>query len=192
MFRPEIYNINDFDTDIMDVEFVAIKVGDVNGSVVPSGFAGGLDERSNDGLLELVAEDRSFSSGETISVSVSGTQLSDLKGYQFTLNFDPAALEFQYIESTGLDNMSDDNFGLTAVERGFITTSWNTSANDIVQEEAILFTVVFKAKNNSSLHESLFINSSVTKAEAYLEDGSLLDVSLNFSTINGTAEASEF
>ena len=191
-FFPEIYNINDFDTDIMDVEFVAIKVGDVNGSVVPSGFAGGLDERSNDGLLELVAEDRSFSSGETISVSVSGTQLSDLKGYQFTLNFDPAALEFQYIESTGLDNMSDDNFGLTAVERGFITTSWNTSANDIVQEEAILFTVVFKAKNNSSLHESLFINSSVTKAEAYLEDGSLLDVSLNFSTINGTAEASEF
>jgi hypothetical protein len=191
-YFPEIYNINDFEADLMDVEFIAIKVGDVNGSVIPTNF-GGLDERSNDGNLELMVEDVAFEAGETITVPFSAS-LEDLEGYQFTLNFDSEALEFQYIESTDLEDMTEANFGLTAVERGFITTSWNTKDNQNSQEEAILFTIVFTSKRASSLHEALFINSIMTKAEAYLEDGSLLDVSLNVSTINGTVsgENSEF
>ena len=188
-YFPEIYNINDLEGDIMDIEFIAIKVGDVNETAITSGFSGSdIDERSDDGVLELSIEDRSFKAGETISIPFTSTELEALLGYQFTLNFDTDNLEFQYVESTGLENMSENNFGLVYAERGLITTSWNVPSTPITQEEAIPFTLVFKTKNNSSLRESIFINSSITKAEAYLEDGSLLDINLGFSSIEETSD----
>jgi len=49
--------------------------------------------------------------------------------------------------------------------------------------------VTFTANNDIAISEALTVNSSITAAEAYTKDGSLLDVNLEFIGENGEAVA---
>ena len=58
-YFPEIYNINDFDLDMMEADFIAIKVGDVNGTAVPNNLLG-LEDRNLQGDLRLMVDNLEF------------------------------------------------------------------------------------------------------------------------------------
>ncbi|WP_282780595.1 T9SS type A sorting domain-containing protein, partial [Phaeodactylibacter xiamenensis] len=80
---------------------------------------------------------------------------------------------------------TEDNFGLSYLGEGMITTSWNGEASD-----AELFTLVLRANSDVMLSEVLGVSSAVTKAEAYGKDGSFQDVAIEFST--GTVAGAGF
>lgn len=169
---PEVANYNDFATSMTSANFVAIKTGDVNGSAAVN-LLGSTDERSN-GSLVLFAQDQSFVKGDEVKVDITASQL-EMLGFQFTLNFETAALDL-------VDLMpgvaGEENFGFSYLDKGAITASWNG-----VADENTMFSLVFKAKEPGKLSQFLSINSSLTKAEAYRPDGELLDVQLSFNEI---------
>ena len=80
----EEYNITSLDNDML-VDFIGIKMGDVNGTVVTNSFAGNdLDERS--GKVELQYE--IANNGFTSSVAIYGSDENTVTGAQMVIELD--------------------------------------------------------------------------------------------------------
>jgi len=170
---PEVINYNNLDQAMNNANFVAVKVGDINGSAVANSSASNVDERTY-GTLVFSAEDREVKAGNNYTVDFTANDFNAL-GYQFTMNF--SGLELVDV----VDGVaSAENFGLEMAEAGVITTSWNT---DVAKELAneVLFSVVFTATVDAQLSELMTVNSDYTKAEAYGANGELMDVNFEFT-----------
>ena len=153
-----------------EVNYVGVKIGDVNGSAKPNEWIGG-EERSN-GTLVFDAEDIQLTSGETKTIEFKASELANISGYQFTMNFDKEALEV--MEMGGAD-MTANNFGLLMKE-GAVTTSFDGKVTS-----EVVFTMTVKAKKNVQLREALSVGSRYTAAEAYTMSGEKLDVAMSFN-----------
>jgi len=166
---PEVININDIPASVLDADFTAVKIGDVNSS---ANLLGGAEGRSSNPFI-LTADNQRLAAGTDVSVEVSTSDFEVL-GYQFTLNFDRDALDFQEMIS-GV--AKEENFGFALLGEGAITTSWNGGASS----EKALFTLVFHAKKAGILSDNLSLNSRFTPAEAYNLDGASMEVELTFN-----------
>jgi hypothetical protein len=159
-------------------DFVGVKIGDLSGDI---------NARSSS-QLEMVVADEAYVAGNEYVVDFRASDFVDMVGYQFTLNFDNSALEFAGIEMGELTNLSDANFGLTYVDRGMITTSWDSAEGITMDDDAVLFSVRFRALANATASESMSLSNAITQNEAY--DGlSIMDVAINFE---GTTSSAEF
>lgn len=181
---PQTISYNNVSAGSVTGDFVAVKIGDVNGSAKPNRLV--ADRRSIQGVLKLKVEDQELIAGQRYRVSLSINELMNIQGYQFTLDFDPASLELLDLEH-GVT--SDEHLGLTHVPQGVITVSWNhpeggnlkSKVEDQYRDDQTdLFTLVFRAKANSRLSDLLRISSRYTQAEAYDVNDEILDVALEF------------
>jgi len=163
---PEVVNVNDLGTDVR-ANFIAIKVGDVNGNAL------GTSTVRTSGSFSLNAEDKSLKSGAEVRIPITAS-LAGMEGYQFTLGIDRDVAEIVDIE---YGVMQAEHFGIFAKE-GLITASWEARKAAVGEGEA-LFTLVLRAKAEvSSLAEVLNINSRITAAEAYTKGGEYQSVKL--------------
>ncbi len=176
---PEVYNINDFGGNMDAVDFVAVKIGDVNGSAAPNDFDEPAEERSGQ-TLQLNVQDAAMQPGEEQRVDFTVKNFREIVGYQFTLRFDMELLEFQQVEMGGLASLSETNFGFRLLDEGVLTTSWNAATPTSLPDDAVLFSLVFAARQAANRSQALRISSDYTQAEAYFENGELLDLALNF------------
>jgi hypothetical protein len=173
---PEVVNINNLQNAVEDVDFVAVKIGDLNGNASTNNILSS-DDRSA-GTLVINADDQKLTAGETYTVNFTSADF-EAQGYQFTMNFDNSALEFVGVEN-GVAKA--DNFGMTYLSEGAITTSWNGEATSNT-----LFGLTFVAKTDAQLSDLFNINSRHTVAEAYNSNNEVLDVQLNFNGTEATA-----
>jgi hypothetical protein len=181
-------------------DFIGIKIGDINGSVVAN--AGQVQTRGVRQVLKLRTEERMVKAGELVEIPLYGQNFNDIVGFQLTM--ETAGLEYAGVE-TGAIEMSGDYI---ASHDGAITMSWtNLEASGPVNLEASsrpsslpadrhgvepepLFTLTFIATTDGSLSEMLKITSGITEAEAYRDLGAssrsssveLLDIQLSFET----------
>jgi hypothetical protein len=180
---PEVINLNNLNASQLANDFVAVKIGDVNGSAAVN-FAD-AEDRNMVGDLVLNTDDVVLTAGETYTVDFKATEFA-VSGYQFTLNFDKAALAFDGIVPA---LATEANFGLTMVNEGTITTSWNSSDVKALTAGDVVFGLTFTAKQSGRLSNLLSINSRYTVAEAYTAGAELLNVALSF---NNTVVADGF
>ncbi len=178
---PEICNINDLASNNPSINFIAIKVGDVNGTAATSVASSNPEERNNLDYFFKVA-DRKVSAGESVTVDFNAN-LTNMLGYQFTLNFDKTALQFEKL--TPSSKLSIENFGLNQLEQGVITTSWYQLASEKSVEDEMQFSISFTALKDGSLSDLLNISSSQTIAESYEKGGLTRSVALQFTKGNG-------
>ena len=178
---PETITINNLDTDVMSNDFVAVKVGDVNNSAATTMLTG-IDERSFRGEFSLRVEDQPLKAGTQIKVPVSAPVDEPVFGYQFTLHFDTDLLKLSTVEY-GL--AKENSLGLHGAETGVLTASWYDKALQAGGGTAggpVLFTLVFDVESAAAapLSEALRVSSEKTRAEAYSQDGRLLDVRISY------------
>jgi len=150
--------IQGLENNMMQENFIGVKVGDVNGSVTANATQSEIESRSAN-AIELQYTDVSFQTGEQIEMTVSLDEQSSLTGLQFTL--ETQGLELMDIVSTGLD-VEASNFAQLSSE--MTTFSWNATEEITTSD---LFTFVFKATSSGKLSDNVAITSGVTKAEAY-------------------------
>ena len=164
---PEVVNLNNIESSNIEVDFIILKVGDVNGSARINRTL--ADDRNIAGTFTIDVEDQSFVTGNEYSVAFTAADLAKVDGYQFTLNLsaDVALVDVEYGVAKA------ENFGF--IEDKVITTSWNGAATD-----EVLFTLVLRANADVALSEAMNISSRYTAAEAYNKGGALLDVAINF------------
>ncbi len=179
---PESVTINELGGIMEDINFMAVKVGDVNNSASlidtkSLGNGGRIESRTIDkGFnFEITTLDQSLNVGHPIEVWLNAGEVLEVDGFQFTLDFDPAALELIDIDY-GL--LREANIGQQMVERGLITTSWDRKNMELVEEK--LLGLVFRAHEPGYLSDFLEINSVITTSEAYLLDGEHIGVALAF------------
>ncbi len=180
---PEIFSVNGLDQD-KEADFIGVKIGDVNSSAIPNSLLGDGNTRNTVGDLEFHLADQELIPGENYELAFKASDFNTVLGYQFTLNFDPELIEFNSFAEGQLAELSEQNFGFTMLEKGVITTSWNTSEPSSMDDDKILFTLKFNAKKAGKLSDVISVNSRYTKAEAYNTSG-LLDVSLRFESEDG-------
>ncbi|MFK7936497.1 MAG: T9SS type A sorting domain-containing protein [Saprospiraceae bacterium] len=190
---PEIRSYNDVDRSNMNVDFIAIKIGDVNGSAIMNSIQT-VDERTEAGEWTLWTDDQQVSKNELVTVQFQTEDWATLQGYQFTLDFDANELEFVNFDADELSILTKNNFNFAQANEGMITTSWhqvNTDAATTDKTVQQLFNLTFRAKTDGQLSDLLHLNSTAVEAQAYQSNGdgiSLLPVRLRFRAVDTSEE----
>ena len=159
---PENISVQNVQGDHLNDDFVGVKIGDVNNTVIPNALQS-VDDRAASTMLFDV-EDMEVKTGETFTLHFKGDQR--VQGYQFTMNFP----DLEVVEITPGKDMTMQNF---AVFEDALTTS--------VDAEAHEFAVVFRAKKAGTVSRMLSISSRITKAEAYGMTGERMDVAFRYN-----------
>jgi hypothetical protein len=123
------------------VDFVAVKVGDVNNTVQAN--AQQVRPRSGSGIVHFVADDRIVKNGEMVDVAIRSGDFASIEGYQFTLT--TQGLEFRGVES-GMADMKDENIGVFG---SMLTASWHKVGGVSATSNDVLFTFHFQATNRT-------------------------------------------
>jgi Dockerin type I domain/Secretion system C-terminal sorting domain len=177
---PEIISLSNMPV-AAQTDFVAMKVGDVNGTVQPSTFtgtgAGGSGETKN---LIFEVENKDLKKGETYKILFK-TRHTKTIGFQFTLNF-TEGVELKTIQKEDLKDVSDNNFEKFG---NAVTASWNGT---MAQDSVNVFSMTFIAKANGRLSDVLTIGSNITTAEAFDKEGTETGIDLVFKNSDKTLE----
>ena len=172
---PDLVSINGLLEDAQH-DFVGVKIGDVNNSAISNNLLGG-DGRNFEGALVFDLKDQILEAGESYEVSFRSTEFLEVMGYQYTLKFDQSALAFESIVPGALGDMSEQNFGLSLLDEGVLTTSWTPNQAVSMLEGVDLFSIRFTAKTAGRLSDLIGVSSSYTKAEAYVrKSGGAIDL----------------
>jgi len=175
---PESSTIDRFTKDA-SVNFVGIKVGDVNGSVTPNQLMG-AEVRSPGKEMVFSTREQSFKANQFIEVPFYASSKEQILGYQLTISFDPHTMELVNI-TPNIADLSLVNFGTQKLSQGIVTTSYN-SIRPLTTDGIALFTLKFKSKMQNQLSEVIHLNSKLTAAEAYNIANEVMSVRLDVAT----------
>ena len=172
---PEQYDIANLNAD-MNINFVAVKVGDVNCSARVNNLK---NSQSRDGRSEIIlsAKDEELKVGETKSILVEMSEASKLNSFQFTFGFNSNVVDIKNVKSLN-ENIGEQHFGMNMVSEGAITFGWHNAESTNLQ--GTLFEVEVEAKRNLFLKDVFAVNSDFTQALAYNASGEESDVALIF------------
>lgn len=185
---PESIGVTDVSDLQLEMDFVSVKVGDVNNSVSVSGFTNQGDTRSTDELT-VQLDNQLMRVGETYQLEFKVKDFQNIMGYQFTIDFDPQHIEFVGLDESSLSKtlgLNPDHFGWSALSEGKIRTNWFHHQAVDLPDDAVLFTLEFKAQTEIPISRTLQINSSELTAEAYNEREEKMNIQLQFTELNGT------
>ncbi len=172
---PETYDFASVPSGLVGLNFIGVKVGDVNESAATNLQASPEDLAES---LIVHTSDRSVAKGEVVTVPFRlGETNGGVMGYQFSVDFAVEKLALIDIETGDLKLDIDDNFG-DFREKGMLTTSWNDNAS--AKEGMDLFYLTFMAKSNGKLSDWLTINSAMTTALAYDQSMKGMGIALAF------------
>ncbi len=175
---PENYPINVL-TSNMNVNFIGVKVGDVNQSAKTRGVSNTVIRSSQ--VLDLNFENQSVKENEIIEIPFSSNNISEFGGFQMTLEVRPEAMEIIDVEGNKSIRFGDDNYSMYHEGLGKITISWNGQA---VNNER-LFTLKLRARTNVKLSDVISINSSITPMLGF--DKELEDSRIQLRSSTGVA-----
>lgn len=189
---PESMAMDNIQQDYDSLGFVAVKIGDLNGTAVASQTTqsvSGIEERAASGLFVIHAEDKLLKAGEEHAIAFYGRDIAGILGYQFTLEFDPQYLELVQIEE-GV--ATEKNFGLRFAQEGILTVSWDKVSRQqaAIKDDQPLFTLVLRARMETKLSDRMNLSPQYVKAEAYGPAGALMGMELRF--MEGSRTAKEF
>ena len=172
----EAINITNLSSEMTNQNFVAVKIGDVNGNVSTSVNSPEVESRSNANVEMSVAE-ASIAAGEVVEIPVTAANFSEVSGFQYTMNLNGAS--FVGVQS-GVLEVNANNVGV--ISDNVVTMSYASTEAVNTNEGAVLFTLTVKADKAMKVSEMISLNSEVTRAESYNSDLKVGRVSLGVRT----------
>ncbi len=170
----EVYNISSLSAD-MTIDFIGLKVGDVNGSVdVSSIIAPGRT------IYNLKSQDQKFVEGEIVTLALNATQQIRTVGLQMALSFDTDKIEFLGIDANGI-NIGSEHIGSHQVKNGMLSISWNDYEAQNILPGTSLFNIQFRATGQGNLSEVVRLKQTMTAAEIYNEHLETSGIALSFN-----------
>ncbi len=161
---------------LMNNDFVAVKIGDVNHTAQAN--AQSIDPRNGNRVLTLRTKEQEVKEGETVRMVI---PLSEkLSGFQWTL--ETSDLVFVKASSDAFD-LGDDNVAVLA--DGIVTMSWNGEMHAGENGSGAALVLEWKATRSGRLSEMIRMTSRVTDREAYTLAEEILDPRLVFEKADG-------
>ena len=146
---PETKSVQDMQMANLEEDFVGVKIGDVNNSVIPNALVS-AEERSL-GILYFDVDDRNVKAGDMVEVKMTASE--KVEGYQFTMDLNG----LEALDVLPGENMGKDNFSISA---NVITASVNANAGE--------FAFRFRATRSGQLSQMIGLGNSVTRTEGYV------------------------
>jgi len=166
--------INDLDHDMEDQNFVAIKVGDVNGNASYNNLATEEATTRSNQTLQLSSTYSGGSLGEKGSFSILSESNEDLYGLQMVL--DVNGLSNVTLKS-GMLTIDESNF---KVEGNSVKISWSSSNAVELKSGQSLFTIEGVAIDASSSNITVDVASNHSlKSEGYINNLKVADIELS-------------
>ncbi len=143
---------------------------DVTLDIDGGGSGGGLT--CNFSGFGLLVESDSADTGEQVCLDVSVCNFTDIVSMQYTMQFNPAILQFDEIQNINLQDLSSGNFGTTMSDNGFVTLSWNEPMGQgvTVPNETVIYSICFTAIGAGGSTDSLLINGNLAQIEVIDEN----------------------
>ena len=181
---PENYEIDDLNENMV-IDFIGLKVGDVNNSASPDNLVIDLVEtRSNDDL-ELVFEDKNMKAGEAKWVKVYAENFQDIIGLQFGGAFSQK-VNILDIKGGAL-NLAASNYILG--EDNSLKLLWHNQQPISLSADQVLFELLIQAGENLNTAKIFDIDENLLKSEAYDNELDILNVKVltrNSSSLNNS------
>ena len=168
---PESIVVPSLNSDILNNDFVAIKIGDVNLNSEP------LNDNSvsgrNSKTLQLNVEDQHFNAGEQLVVSLDQTEISPIAG-QFEISYDPSVLS---LSSIGGIHLTEDSYRIDEVN-GVIRVSF-VNFDQVL--DASIIQLEFETIQTGKLSDVLALEESRLHSELISPDFDVYGLDLIFS-----------
>jgi Dockerin type I domain len=181
---PETARIRNLDTDKTGINFIAVKIGDINGSVNTI-FA---ESRAASNFV-LRANDKQLKAGEETTVYFEMSEQSQTAiGAQAVIKFDVAALDLSEKPTKA------DKFDFSQIHNGLLPMIWDEklqNAGDLTKEKTV-FALRFHAKRDVLLSEALQMDyDNRLKPEAYSMEGEVMPLKLTFAPLQEAVKSPE-
>ncbi len=161
------YAIETLNDHITNADFIGIKIGDVNGDVIPAVTSGGLLPRG-DNKMVLNITDQPIAAGIATVVDITSDQFADIAGLQLSLEMKNGRI---LDVVSGAMEMADEFFSIGS--DGSLLMSWNGMELMTVSSNDVLFSLKVVSNVNGASQELLHIRDAGLSSEAYV--GETLD-----------------
>ena len=167
-------------SDEINRDFVGIKTGDINNTVIAHSLLG-AESRGAVASLTFKLVDQNLKKGESKEINFYADDFNSIQAFQFTMSHPD--LEILGVQGKAI-KMDQRNFGSF---NDAMTTSWNRVDRTSILADEALFSITVKAKKDLTLSNQMTINSRITRAESY--DGKeALGVALKFGSENNKSD----
>ncbi len=170
----ESYAVEALNTDNVYMDFIGVKIGDVNGDATNSYRSS--TSRNFGTAFFIYTHDLKVERGKTYTIPFYAPQFENISGFQATFKFHDLILTNKIGGIVTPDNIHGWRKGL----EGSLTTSWHSLLSH--DNNSVLFSLTFKATTDGHLNELLSVTSDPTPAEAYSFSGHWLDCTLSFQS----------
>jgi hypothetical protein len=183
---PECKNVDlALQNAALDIDFVAVKVGDVNNSAIPCTnlTGGGVEDRGQKARL-YVEPDKAFPirADETVAFKFRLDSPEDLVAWQMGLQFDPEVLQFEEALPDYLERFSPfKNLGATEAVQGRLRLLWYSedARPYAFGSNEDIFTLKFKTlRPVADLLSVLAFDDAVLSVAGFREDGTTLFIEM--------------
>ena len=149
---PESIELNRLEIDTANIDFIAIKIGDVIGE------ANAGTARFSPKSMEFEIEDQSFKSGELIRIPFNIASNNNTLGFQFEIGFDPKKLAFVEANKGNSLNLTESNLGIKNLANGRLKLLWlNQQQMALQPSEKGQFQLAFKALADGKISDVISI-----------------------------------
>ncbi|NNF36053.1 MAG: T9SS type A sorting domain-containing protein [Saprospiraceae bacterium] len=157
--------VEDLSEDMMGNDFVAVKIGDVNGSVEEKLHRQQVETRSSEQWV-LGAGDRDVKAGEVVEMTLTGHGLRQMIALQWTITVDSDRLSVVGWEGNKM-SVSEAHFGLIDGEGQHLTFAWTDLESKTYNEGSELMTITLQAIKGGRLSDMVAFGSTITPAVGY-------------------------
>ncbi len=171
---PEVHNIPSLNRNEY-VDFVGIKVGDIDDSNKPNGARGGVQIRSSD-QVAIVTENLPFTAGEVRCIEFFIDGIDALAGAQFALHANPAFVELLEVDMMASEGITADELHL---QQNTIRVSWINNH----QSKQLRIAVKVKVLRDAYASQIFSMDSGLLRGEAYSLNLEILPLELQFNQI---------
>lgn len=165
---PEERALDALVAGLSSIDFIGVKLGDVNFSASANLGHKEVEERSNETLYFIVEEEIE----ETYTtLNFRAKDFKDITAFQFTLNFSANDYAFMGVKAVDLSEFNEENIGLKFQENGQLTFVWQDVQAVSLNDQSVLFQLKFEHKQANQQASTIHISSDKTPALAFKSNG---------------------
>ncbi|MEM9549186.1 MAG: T9SS type A sorting domain-containing protein [Bacteroidota bacterium] len=171
--------IQPLEYDMIDQNFKAIKIGDIDGNASYGLTHKASSTTRSNKTTALIADNMELLAGEQVSIPIYAGDDQKLSGLQMALRLNG----LQNIEiQSGLIDVKNENFML---DNESIKISWTSSRDIELERGEVLFTITGAAVQNSDVTDVLSINNNAAlKSEAYNDKYETSEIEIAIRELN--------
>ena len=183
----DIISMNDLSYSPSGMDFIAVKMGDVNGNVQ---LASATQPRSRNATV-LTIDNEEIGSSKMFSIPVKATEGIDLSGIQMGMSFDKDQVEFLGVYGNGFE-VTSQNINETLLKEGELLLSWSSHETISFEEGDAIFELRFAAKSEVNTKDVIEINDAYLQSELYgFSDDQLIITSFTIESEEGNEVSDE-